>query len=73
MSVNIVVAVQTIGVLCETVEECWDHDAEARLSAGCVEERLINLTSNNNTRNLDLITNTTPLMPQDTILQVPTI
>lgn len=25
---------------CETVEECWDHDAEARLSAGCVEERL---------------------------------
>jgi len=60
---------KTIGVLCETVEECWDHDAEARLSAGCVEERLINLTSNNNIRNLDLITNTTPLMPQDTILQ----
>ncbi|KAK7881188.1 hypothetical protein WMY93_029597 [Mugilogobius chulae] len=26
--------------LCETVEECWDHDAEARLSAGCVEERI---------------------------------
>ncbi|KAF4087877.1 hypothetical protein AMELA_G00076300 [Ameiurus melas] len=26
--------------LCETIEECWDHDAEARLSAGCVEERL---------------------------------
>ncbi|XP_046879745.1 activin receptor type-2B-like isoform X1 [Hypomesus transpacificus] len=26
--------------MCETVEECWDHDAEARLSAGCVEERI---------------------------------
>lgn len=22
------------------MEECWDHDAEARLSAGCVEERI---------------------------------
>ncbi|XP_071491101.1 activin receptor type-2A-like [Diadema antillarum] len=27
-------------LLCETVEECWDQDAEARLSAGCVEERI---------------------------------
>uniref|UniRef100_UPI0035902707 activin receptor type-2A n=1 Tax=Myxine glutinosa TaxID=7769 RepID=UPI0035902707 len=26
--------------LCETVEECWDHDAEARLSSGCVAERV---------------------------------
>ncbi|KAI6074783.1 Activin receptor type-2B [Aix galericulata] len=26
--------------LCVTIEECWDHDAEARLSAGCVEERI---------------------------------
>ncbi|XP_029979515.1 activin receptor type-2B-like [Sphaeramia orbicularis] len=26
--------------VCETIEECWDHDAEARLSAGCVEERI---------------------------------
>ncbi|XP_075941402.1 activin receptor type-2B-like [Anarhichas minor] len=26
--------------ICETLEECWDHDAEARLSAGCVEERI---------------------------------
>ncbi|KAG1944421.1 activin receptor type-2B [Pimephales promelas] len=26
--------------MCESIEECWDHDAEARLSAGCVEERL---------------------------------
>jgi hypothetical protein len=25
------------------VEECWDHDPEARLSAECVEERLLNI------------------------------
>ncbi|CAL8072425.1 unnamed protein product [Calicophoron daubneyi] len=30
--------------LWETVEECWDQDAEARLSAGCVSERLLNLS-----------------------------
>lgn len=31
---------QGLSQLCETIEECWDHDAEARLSAGCVEERI---------------------------------
>uniref|UniRef100_A0A3Q1EF59 Serine/threonine-protein kinase receptor n=1 Tax=Acanthochromis polyacanthus TaxID=80966 RepID=A0A3Q1EF59_9TELE len=30
--------------MCETIEECWDHDAEARLSAGCVEERISQIT-----------------------------
>ncbi|XP_065818367.1 activin receptor type-2A [Labrus bergylta] len=30
-------------VLCETIEECWDHEAEARLSAGCVEERIVQM------------------------------
>ena len=29
-----------MSVLSETIEECWDHDAEARLSASCVVERL---------------------------------
>ncbi|XP_007894547.1 activin receptor type-2A [Callorhinchus milii] len=29
-----------MAVLCETTEECWDHDAEARLSACCVAERI---------------------------------
>jgi len=29
-----------LSILCETVEECWDHDAEARLSSSCVVERL---------------------------------
>lgn len=32
--------VQGLAQLCVTIEECWDHDAEARLSAGCVEERV---------------------------------
>lgn len=26
--------------ICDTMEECWDHDAEARLSASCVMERI---------------------------------
>ncbi|XP_046735488.1 activin receptor type-2A isoform X1 [Diprion similis] len=29
--------------LCDTMEECWDHDAEARLSASCVMERVVTL------------------------------
>lgn len=29
-----------IRLLKETIEDCWDHDAEARLSAMCVEGRL---------------------------------
>lgn len=29
-----------LNVLCDTMEECWDHDAEARLSASCVIERV---------------------------------
>ncbi|XP_051841789.1 activin receptor type-2A isoform X1 [Antechinus flavipes] len=32
-----------MAMLCETIEECWDHDAEARLSAGCVGERIIQM------------------------------
>lgn len=30
-------------LLCETAEDCWDQDAEARLTALCVEERLMEL------------------------------
>lgn len=37
--------------MCETVAECWDHDGEARLSAGCVEERIITIARANNTTN----------------------
>ncbi|XP_059199205.1 activin receptor type-2A isoform X2 [Centropristis striata] len=32
-----------LAALCETIEECWDHEAEARLSAGCVEERVVQM------------------------------
>lgn len=31
-------------LLKETMEDCWDHDAEARLSAQCAEERLSQLS-----------------------------
>ena len=34
---------QAIRALKETIEECWDHDAEARLTALCVEERIIEM------------------------------
>ena len=33
-----------ISMMCQTIEECWDGDAEARLSAGCVEERIASLS-----------------------------
>ena len=29
----------------ETLEDCWDADAEARLTALCIEERLTELQS----------------------------
>ncbi|XP_029693061.1 activin receptor type-2A isoform X2 [Takifugu rubripes] len=32
-----------LALLCETMEECWDHEAEARVSAGCVEERMVQM------------------------------
>lgn len=31
---------QGMALVCQTVEECWDPDAEARLTAECVYERL---------------------------------
>uniref|UniRef100_A0A3Q1CE59 Serine/threonine-protein kinase receptor n=1 Tax=Amphiprion ocellaris TaxID=80972 RepID=A0A3Q1CE59_AMPOC len=37
-------SLQGLSQMCETIEECWDHDAEARLSAGCVEERISQIT-----------------------------
>ncbi|XP_067130626.1 bone morphogenetic protein receptor type-2-like [Centruroides vittatus] len=32
-----------VRALKETIEDCWDHDAEARLTALCAEERLLEL------------------------------
>ncbi|XP_028819479.1 TGF-beta receptor type-2-like [Denticeps clupeoides] len=34
---------QGIQVLCSTVEDCWDHEPEARLTAQCVAERISGL------------------------------
>ena len=34
---------QGFEALAATVEECWDHDAEARLSADCVLERVVQM------------------------------
>lgn len=31
---------QAIKFLKETIDDCWDHDADARLTAMCVQERL---------------------------------
>lgn len=31
--------------ICDTIDECWDQDAEARLSASCVEERISTLSA----------------------------
>ena len=31
---------QAIDGIIETIEECWDHDADARLTADCVAERV---------------------------------
>ena len=39
------VAVQAIKALKQTIEECWDQDAEARISAVCAEERTREMSS----------------------------
>ena len=31
---------QGIQMVCASIEDCWDHDPEARLTAQCVAERL---------------------------------
>lgn len=31
---------QGVAAVCSTINECWDHDPEARLTAQCVAERL---------------------------------
>lgn len=45
--------------LAQTIEECWDQDGEARLTAQCVEHRIIQFTGYNNSTNqcgLDQVT-----------------
>lgn len=40
LNTSLLLRPQGLAQVCETAEECWDHDAEARLSAGCVQERI---------------------------------
>lgn len=49
--------------MCYTMEECWDHDAEARLSASCVMERVMVLSRFQNNSYGLRIENDTPLSP----------
>lgn len=39
---------QGLEALVPTIEECWDQDAEARVSAECVHERLLQIEGNMN-------------------------
>ncbi|XP_059612862.1 bone morphogenetic protein receptor type-2 [Phlebotomus argentipes] len=70
-------------IIRETCEECWDQDAEARLTALCVEERLHELsslrpktttmgsppvTTNNVVNSLKSIS---PICPSDTVIITP--
>ncbi|XP_035919582.1 activin receptor type-2A [Anopheles stephensi] len=48
--------------ICETMEDCWDHDAEARLSSSCVLERLLQY-ARFPTRQFFVATNTTNELP----------
>ncbi|XP_074652321.1 activin receptor type-2B-like [Tubulanus polymorphus] len=53
-------------LICDTMEECWDHDSEARLSAGCVEERISQLSkTTTNTSNNSPISAATVLLEPD--------
>ncbi|XP_040563519.1 activin receptor type-2B [Lepeophtheirus salmonis] len=52
--------------LCDTIEECWDHDAEARLSSSCVTERIKTTQSysmQNSCLENDMDSSSTPFLP----------
>lgn len=49
--------------LCDTMEECWDHDAEARLSSSCVMERVSQHSRYQGITPLLIETNTTNDLP----------
>uniref|UniRef100_A0A8C1K2P3 Serine/threonine-protein kinase receptor n=1 Tax=Cyprinus carpio TaxID=7962 RepID=A0A8C1K2P3_CYPCA len=60
-----------LGQLCETIEECWDHDAEARLSAGCVEERISTISKTTNTINTSTSECLVSMMTSDSDTDLP--
>lgn len=53
-----------ISSICDTIEECWDHDAEARLSASCIKERVAQLSKVHQQQNqtILLIESNTPMI-----------
>lgn len=54
---------QGLNALCDTMEECWDHDAEARLSSSCVMERVSQHSRFQASTPLLIETNTTNDLP----------
>lgn len=40
---------QGLRVMCDTMEDCWDHDPEARLTASCMIERISTILQNSKT------------------------
>ena len=36
---------QAVRALRETIEDCWDQDADARLTVLCVEERVVDMAT----------------------------
>lgn len=41
MIINSKFVFQGLNEICDTIEECWDHDQEARLTSSCIVERII--------------------------------
>lgn len=54
--------------LTETMEECWDHDPEARLSAGCVKERLARLLAQTTSQTVVTLPQVVPLPNQPMVM-----
>lgn len=42
-TINVLFLYKGLKTLCYTMEECWDYDGEARLTAACVLERIVAL------------------------------
>ena len=55
---SLVLLPQGMAGLLQTIEECWDQDAEARLTAECVAERVAQFStlSNSGTEHSPVVT-----------------
>ncbi|XP_055625801.1 bone morphogenetic protein receptor type-2 [Toxorhynchites rutilus septentrionalis] len=61
-----------VRIVQDTCEECWDHDAEARLTALCVQERIQEITTMNPKAQLHK-GQTPPLSTNNLIITTPTV